>query len=184
MRVCGIVLAAGAGSRYGRPKGLVRSPDGSPWVARATAMLRAGGCDEVVVVVGARGREVALLAPDDARVVVAPDWAVGLSAALRAGLEAVADGDVAVVTPVDTPDAAPQAVARVLSFLGPVPRDGLAQAVYGGRPGHPVAIGANHLPSMIRSLTGDRGARAYLAGHGAVEVECADLWSGADIDVR
>jgi CTP:molybdopterin cytidylyltransferase MocA len=182
MPVCGIVLAAGAGTRYGLPKGLARTPDGTPWVARATAMLHAGGCDEAVVVVGARGREVARLVPADARVVVAPDWAVGLSAALRAGLEAVGDVDVAVVTPVDTPDAAPQAVTRVLRALGPVPRDGLAQAVYGGRPGHPVAIGANHLPSMIGGLTGDRGARAYLAGHGAAEIECADLWSGADID--
>jgi CTP:molybdopterin cytidylyltransferase MocA len=184
MRVCGIVLAAGAGTRYGLPKGLAGTPDGTPWVERATAMLRTAGCDDIVVVVGARGREVARLVPAGARVVVADDWAVGLSATLRAGLDAAGDADVAVVTPVDTPDAEPQAVVRVLGALGPVPRDGLAQAVYSGRPGHPVAIGANHLPGLIADVTGDSGARAYLVGHGAAEVECADLWSGADIDAR
>ncbi len=182
MRVCGIVLAAGAGTRYGVPKGLARTPDGTPWVAQAVAMLRAGGCEEAVVVVGARGREVARLVPAGARTVVAPDWASGVSAALRAGLAAAEGADVAVVTPVDTPDAAPEAVGRVVGALGSAPRDGLARAVYDSRPGHPVAIGANHLASMMDSLHGDRGARAYLAAHAAVQVECADLWSGADID--
>ena len=55
MRVGGLVLAAGAGTRYGRPKGLVRGADGTAWVAKAVDMLRDGGCDDVVVLVGASG---------------------------------------------------------------------------------------------------------------------------------
>ena len=205
MRICGIVLAAGAGTRYGSPKGLARTADGEPWVARGVRTLRDGGCDEVLVVVGARADEVAALVPDDARVVEAGDWAAGLSASLRAGLRAAqdawhgadaADGaesadpgssaaaafDAVVVMPVDTPEAPAPVVRRVIATL----RRGapLVQAVYGGVPGHPAAIARSHFAALSAALEGDRGARPYLVTHGVVEVECGDVWSGADIDHR
>lgn len=184
MHVCGIVLAAGAGTRFGFPKGLAVTADGEPWVARAVRTMRAGGCDTVVVVVGARSSEVAALVPGDAAVVHAEGWSAGLSASLRTGLAAASDivCDAAVVMPVDTPDASPAAVARVLGALGPDPARGLAQAVYRGEPGHPVAFGAAHLLAAASEVSGDRGARAYLMAYGAVAVECADLWSGTDQD--
>jgi len=203
VRICGIVLAAGAGTRYGSPKGLAHTANGEPWVARTVRTLREGGCDEVLVVVGARADEVAALVPDDAGVVEAGDWAAGLAASLRAGLRAVqgarhgadaADGaesadpgsadaaafDAVVVMPVDTPDAPASVVRRVIATL----RRGapLVQAVYGGVPGHPAAIARPHFAALSAALEGDRGARPYLVTHGVVEVECADLWSGDDID--
>jgi CTP:molybdopterin cytidylyltransferase MocA len=206
VRICGIVLAAGAGARYGSPKGLAHTPDGEPWVARAVRTLREGGCDEVLVVVGARADEVAALVPDDAGLVEAADWAAGLSASLRAGLRAAqgarhgaahgaedaasadpgstaaAAFDAVVVMPVDTPDAPASVVRRVIATL----RRGapLVQAVYGGVPGHPAAIAHSHFAALAAALDGDRGARPYLVTHGVVEVECADVWSGADIDHR
>ena len=184
MRVCGLVLAAGAGSRFGMPKGLARTADGTPWVATAVGMLRDGGCEDVVVLVGASADEVASLVPAGARVERVPGWRDGLAATLRAGLAAVADGewDVAVITPVDTPDAPAAAVARVLGAV----RSGapLAQARYDGAPGHPVAIARTHFAALSAALKGDRGARPYLVANGVAEIECADLWSGADIDER
>jgi CTP:molybdopterin cytidylyltransferase MocA len=60
----------------------------------------------------------------------------------------------------------------------------LARAVYAGRPGHPVLIGRDHWTALAQTLTGDSGAGAYLSAHDALEVECGDLWSGADIDHR
>ena len=184
MRICGLVLAAGEGRRFGGPKGLARTDEGIPWVALAAAMLREGGCDEVVVLVGACGDEVAALAPADASALAVPDWGEGLAATLRAGLAVAADRemDAVVVTPVDTPDAPASAVRRVLRALrGGAP---LVQAVYDGVPGHPVAIARSHFAALSEALEGDRGARPYLVTHGVVEVECADLWSGADIDRR
>ena len=89
-RICGIVLAAGAGTRFGGPKALARTPEGEPWIARAARALRDGGCDEVVVVLGAGADAAALLVPDGTRVVIAADWAGGLSHSLRAGLAAAA----------------------------------------------------------------------------------------------
>jgi CTP:molybdopterin cytidylyltransferase MocA len=186
MRVCGLVLAAGAGTRFGGPKGLARDADGEPWVARAVRMLRAGGCDEVLVAVGAAGDAVAALIPPEASVVRVPEWRDGVSATLRAGSVAASErsADVVVVTPVDTPDAPADAVSRVLAVLGDDPSAGLAQAVYRGRPGHPVAIGRAHLVALGAAVSGDRGARPYLASHDVIEVECGDLWSGEDVDAR
>ncbi|ANC30779.1 nucleotidyltransferase family protein [Isoptericola dokdonensis] len=187
MRWCGLVLAAGAGTRFGGPKGLARTAEGETWVGRAVAMLDAAGCPEILVAVGARADDVAALVPASARVVVVPDWADGLGATLRAGLDAAAslDVDALVVTPVDTPDAPPSAVVRVLDRArqaAGAPAAVLARAVYAGRPGHPVVIGRDHWDGVRAGLAGDTGAGRYLTAHHALDVGCGDLWSGHDVD--
>jgi CTP:molybdopterin cytidylyltransferase MocA len=179
MAVTGIVLAAGAGSRLGMPKALVRAADAEPWVARATALLQLAGCERVVVVLGAESRMARQLVPPRATVVVAEDWAQGMSASLRAGL-AAATGDAALITLVDLPELPVEVVRRVLR--GRPARTDLRQAVYGGRPGHPVLIGAAHWHAVAATVEGDRGARPYLVEFGVDEVECGDLWDGNDVD--
>ena len=57
----GLLLAAGAGTRMGRPKALVLDDEGRPWLHRAIDALRDGGCDHVIVVLGARAEEAARL---------------------------------------------------------------------------------------------------------------------------
>jgi CTP:molybdopterin cytidylyltransferase MocA len=190
--VAGLVLAAGAGSRFGQPKALVRRADGVPWLVRTVGVLRAAGCSPVIVVLGAEGAAAAALlaeaGPTDPTTVVAyaADWAEGLSASLRTGLEAalgVAGDPVAVaVVPVDVPDLDAATVARVLDADAGVTPDSLRQAVFGGRPGHPVLIGRTHWEPLRAQLTGDTGARPYLLAHGVLPVECGDLTTGADVD--
>lgn len=176
--ITGIVLAAGAGTRAGGPKALLRMPDGTPWLELATTALLAGGCSRVVVVLGAQAPIARPLVPIDARVttVVAMEWEQGMSESLRTGL-AVADGDAALITLVDLPELPAAVVRRVLDATGE-----LRQATYGGRPGHPVYIAAEHWLPVAATLTGDHGARAYLVQHGVEEVDCVDLWDGADRD--
>lgn len=182
----GLVLAAGAGLRFGGPKALAREPDGTPWVGRAVRMLREAGCASVVVALGASADEAVRLVPADATAIRVEDWADGLSASLRAGLVAASAlvGDALLVTPVDTPDAPASAAMRVIGAASDQPRTALAQATYRGRPGHPVLIGRDHWSALGAGVTGDRGAGAYLNAHGAVVVECGDLWSGTDVDER
>ena len=180
------MLAAGAGTRFGGPKALARDPDGTPWVALAVRMLTDAGCDRVVVALGASVDEASALVPSDAQVVVVDDWQQGLSATIRAGLAAASalSADAVLITPVDTPTASADAALRVIQQTRAPLRRALARAVYSGRPGHPVLIGREHWDPLAQGLVGDTGAGHYLSAHGALAVECGDLWSGADVDRR
>lgn len=171
--MAGIVLAAGAGTRFGMPKVLAAQGE---WLRHAVLALDEGGCDDVVVVLGAAVVDV----PRPARAVVAQEWATGMSASVRAGLEAVGNAELAVLQLVDTPDVGADVVARVLAAARP---SGLARATYGGRPGHPVVIAREHRAALLVTLRADEGARGFLADRDdVVAVECGDLATGVDID--
>ncbi|MEO6882009.1 MAG: nucleotidyltransferase family protein [Mycobacteriaceae bacterium] len=177
MDAVGVLLAAGAGSRYGSPKALAH---GGAWLRVGVTALRDGGCTQVVVVLGARAADAGRLVPPHTQVVVAPDWARGMSASLRAGLAAAeaTSASRVVLHLVDTPDVGADVVARVLAAGAP-----LARATYGGKGGHPVVLARAHWAPVAERATGDHGARSYLAGRAdVVAVECGDLATGLDID--
>ena len=170
----GVLLAAGAGTRYGMPKVLA---DGGRWLRACVTALVDGGCDDVVVVLGAAVVDV----PAPARAVVAQDWEQGLSASVRAGVNALAASYV-VLHAVDTPDVGADTVRRVLDAARSSV-SGLARARYGDRPGHPVVIARRYWPDLLAELHGDEGARTFLVDRtDVVAVDCADLASGQDID--
>lgn len=66
VRIAGLLLAAGAGRRMGHPKALLRDRDGVPFLQRGVALLLAGGCERVTVVLGASADEAALLLSGEA----------------------------------------------------------------------------------------------------------------------
>lgn len=175
-KVAGVLLAAGAGTRYGTPKVLAAQ---GGWLKTAVDALCAGGCADVVVVLGAAVVQV----PRPARAVFAEAWADGLSASLRAGLSAI-EADYAVLHTVDTPDVGADVVRRVVA-AAVASESGLARARYGDAPGHPVVIARGHWAELLEQAHGDEGARTFLAGRDdVVAVDCADLATGRDIDVR
>ncbi|GGK99089.1 molybdopterin-guanine dinucleotide biosynthesis protein MobA [Salinibacterium xinjiangense] len=174
--VTGIVLAAGAGTRAGGPKALRLLASGESWLSVACTALLDGGCSRVVVVLGAQEHMARPLVPEGVEIVVAPNWERGMSESLRVGL-AAASGDAALVTLVDLPSLPASVVRRVLKGSGE-----LRQAVFDGTPGHPVYLSAAHWIPAADSLDGDTGARRYLASHGVHDIECGDLWNGADVD--
>ncbi|MDJ0338916.1 nucleotidyltransferase family protein [Cryobacterium sp. PH31-O1] len=198
-RIAGLVLAAGAGTRYGLPKALVRDSAGRSWLRNAVDVLTASGCSPVIVVLGARGAEAAALleagenGPSASVLVVqAADWADGLSASLRAGLRcALAQPGVETIAiiPVDVPDLNAATVSRVIGarvigtrMIGAITASTLRQARFAGKPGHPVVIGRAHWAALIETAAGDTGAGAYLRAHEVEAVECGDLSSGRDVD--
>lgn len=176
----GVVLAAGAGTRYGGVKQLARI-DGRTLVERAVAVMAAGPVDRVVVVLGAEAERIqAETDLDGADVVVASDWSEGIAASLRAGLGMLREGTEAIViTLADQPGVGTAAIAAVLERLdGPEPA---ARATYDGAPGHPVAV-KSELYDELAALAGDDGARDLLARAGVATVDCADLADGRDVD--
>ncbi len=182
--IAGLLLAAGAGRRYGMPKALV---DGGAWLRHAIAVLADGGCDPVLVVVGAQADEVMPLVPDSASTVVAADWAEGMGASLRTGLgelgrSAPPQVQAALVHLVDLPDVDVSVVRRLVSLASP---SVVARAGFDSQPGHPVLLGRRHWADIASSAHGDRGARDWLAGRSdLIVVDCSDLASGIDVDSR
>jgi nicotine blue oxidoreductase len=180
--IAGLLLAAGAGRRYGMPKALV---EGGAWLRRSVTTLSDGGCDPVLVVVGAQADEVIPLVPDRAGTVLAADWAEGMGASLRAGLaelirSAPPQVRAALVHLVDLPDVDASVVRRLVALASPTV---VARAGFESQPGHPVLLGRAHWAGIVSSAHGDRGARDWLAGRpDLVVVDCSDLASGIDVD--
>ncbi|MEU4473270.1 nucleotidyltransferase family protein [Micromonospora sp. NPDC023888] len=178
--IAGLLLAAGAGRRYGRPKALVEL-DGEPLVRRAVRLLGDGGCTPVHVVLGAGADEV----PDlPGAVPVRHDrWREGLGSSLRRGLASLPpDVSAAVVVLVDQPLLSPVAIRRVrAAYAGGAL---VAVATYAGRPGHPVLLGRGSWPLLDSYAVGDRGARDLLRERPdlVVEVPCDDVGAPLDVD--
>lgn len=172
----------------GTVKALLHDDAGNSFAARAVSVLCEGGCEGVIVVVGAQAGEVTGLLDESCggcpvTVVAADAWEEGMGASLRAGLSAASGTDAAsvLVTLVDLPDVGAPVVSRMLQTLGS-DRDVLARASYDGVPGHPVLIGRDHWAGVLGSAHGDKGARDYLATTEPVLVECGDLATGRDVD--
>ncbi len=181
-----MLLAAGEGSRFGRPKALVEL-DGQTLAERGVTMLRAGGADPVLIVTGAARVE---LGQDhhQVRTVYNGEWRTGMGSSLRAALRALAEPEAgpevgaAVVALADQPLVGAAAVARLIAAY----RAGasVAVAAYDGQPRNPVLLAREHWPEVIATATGDQGARAFLRSRPDLVtlVECGDTGRPDDID--
>jgi CTP:molybdopterin cytidylyltransferase MocA len=182
VKVSGIVLAAGAGTRFRAAGGgikLLALVEGRPLVERPLGALLAAGLDEVVVVLGSGADEVRAQADlRDARVLVHPGWADGMASSLAAALATMPDDCEAVVVVLgDGPGLSSEAVRRVAARIA-VGDATLVGARYTGGRAHPVAIHRSLWASLPQA--GEDGARAL--GIAPVDVDCTDLAAPGDAD--
>jgi molybdenum cofactor cytidylyltransferase len=176
--IAALVLAAGAGTRFGAPKQLAEL-DGRPLLEHALSAVADAPVDETVVVLGSAAEDV--LGEVDlhgARPVVCDRWEEGMSASLATGLAALDGAEAVVVCLGDQPRVSSDAITRVIEARNGAPA---TRATYRGEPGHPVVLEAELL-EPLREVTGDRGARNLLRRVGAREVPCDDLGGGEDVD--
>jgi CTP:molybdopterin cytidylyltransferase MocA len=177
----GLVLAAGGGSRFGGGVKQLALLDGRPLLEHVLMAMEASPLERVVVVLGFHAEEVREGVPlHGAEPVVCADWADGIGASLREGVDALSpDCDAVVVALGDQPRLSAAAVARVMAQRG---QDELAvRATYGGVPGHPVML-EQTLLARVGELQGDMGARDLLHGVPVREVNCDGLGSPDDVD--
>ncbi|CAN5494466.1 NTP transferase domain-containing protein [soil metagenome] len=188
-RLESIVLAAGAGRRFGGRK-LLASFEGRPLIVSALdaafaapvgkVWLTTDGDPELTTVAHDHART--LGREDDLAVVFVKDAAEGMGASLRTAVAAL-----------------PAETAAAFVFLGDMPRipAGLAQSLvdalaagfdlvaprFGGQRGHPVLFGRVCFPALL-GLKGDAGARDLLsrAGERLALVDSPDAGVLFDVD--
>jgi molybdenum cofactor cytidylyltransferase/nicotine blue oxidoreductase len=176
--ICGLILAAGAGTRFGERAKQLAELEGRPLLEHAVrAQCGVPELERVVVVLGAHAAEI-LERVDFMRAepVVCERWADGQAMSLRFGIAALTDGahvDRVIVTLGDQPLVTPELIAR---FVGEAPG---TRAVYDGRPGHPVVLGPVQMRA-IAGLRGDHGAREILRG--GRTIECGGARAARDVD--
>jgi len=178
--VSGVVLAAGASTRMGRPKQLLPIA-GRPLLQHVIDAALASSLDEVIVVLGHRADEIeaALRPGGGVRVVVNPDFAAGQITSLRCGVAAVDPAARAVAILLgDQPSLCIEAIdAMLAAFAAAGAGVRAARPVYpdaGGRPGHPVLL-AREIFCELDDLRGDQGARTLFSEFrpGVIEIPVA-----------
>lgn len=173
-----LVLAAGAGTRFGGGKQLAPIA-GRPVLARVLDAL-AGVGDPRVVVLGARADQVRRVVPVDWTCVTAADWAEGPGASLRAGLAAAPAATAALIVLGDLAWLRRAAVERVLAVAAAAPGAAVVRAVEGDRPGHPLLVRG---PLLERGRAApDAGLKPLLEGTEVKLVECTGLGVAVDVD--
>ncbi|QGP91239.1 Bifunctional protein GlmU [Neomoorella glycerini] len=178
-----IVLAAGAGERYGGDKQLL-SIAGQPMVRRAVATALAAVPGNVVVVLGHEaGRVAAALGGLAVNIAYNPGYRRGLSTSLQAGLAALGpESRAALFVLADQPGVTPEVITKL---AGAYRQEGkkIIAPVYQGRRGNPVLIDRALWPEIL-ALQGDVGAREIIRAHPeevlTVAVDCPGIVKDID----
>jgi molybdenum cofactor cytidylyltransferase len=174
------VLAAGAGTRFGEPKGQAKLASGERFLDAVIRVAAESGLRPILAVVQ-HGVQV----PAPARPVINPNPRSDQASSLRLALAGLANdqAEAVVVWPVDHP------FVHLVSVLALVDafkrtRAPIVLPVHQGRRGHPVLFARAVWLELMTTATG--GARTVVHAHAAdvVEVPVPDEGVTRDIDTR
>jgi molybdenum cofactor cytidylyltransferase len=179
--IAGILLAAGAGSRFGGEKLLHPLEDGVAIAAHAARNLLAATPDVIAVVRWGDFPLYDMLEQEGCQVIMFKGAARGMGASLAHGVGQARGADGWVIALADMPRISSDTHRRVIAAL----EEGalLAAPACKGERGHPVGFGAA-LRDELLALDGDQGARVVVEKHrDAVKlIECDDPGIFYDID--
>ena len=179
--IAAILLAAGAGMRFGGEKLLHPLEDGVAIAAHAARNLLAATSDVVAVVRWGDFPLYDMLEQEGCQVTMFQGAARGMGASLAHGVAQARGADGWIVALADMPRIAPATIRMVTTAL----QQGalIAAPVYKGERGHPVGFGATLRDELLK-LDGDQGARALVERHrDSIQlIECDDPGVLFDVD--
>jgi molybdenum cofactor cytidylyltransferase len=178
-----LLLAAGASSRLGAPKQLLNY-EGQSLLRRAANAALASVCRPVVVVLGAHRKRVECEITDlPLDIVINEQWASGMAASIRAGLEhltANATTRAVVVTLCDQPRVDSKTINALVATYR-MTRAPLVAAKYNGTHGVPALFDQQLYPGL-RALTGSQGAKSIILANSAYLAEVPAPEAAFDVD--
>lgn len=179
--IAAILLAAGAGARFGGEKLLHPLEDGVAIAAHAARNLLAVTPDVVAVVRWGDFPLYEILEQEGCQVSMFQGAARGMGATLAYGVGQARGADGWVIAPADMPRIAPETIKKIIAAVEEGAQ--IAAPVYKGERGHPVGFGAA-LRNELLALDGDQGARAIVERHrDALRlIDCDDPGVLYDID--
>jgi len=181
--IAGIILAAGASSRMGEDKALLRWGERT-FLEHVMAALKRAGAEPLRVVLGANAEEVqprVKFGPGE--VVVNRDWARGMLSSLIAALDSLPhDVDAAVICLVDHPCVSSRLIRALIEKHHKTGRL-IVQPTYRGRRGHPVLFAAS-LFDELRAAPADVGARHVVYQHAAEVLEVSTDEEGIVLNIN
>ena len=160
--IVGVLLAAGAGTRFGGGKLVHPLEDGVAIAAHAARNLVAAGLDVIAVIRPGDFPLADVLEQEGCQVTHCAESVHGMGHTLAHGVSATREAGGWIVALADMPRlrvATIQAVASALLEGAPI-----AAPFLGGERGHPVGFSAR-LRDELTQLTGDSGAKAVLQRH-------------------
>jgi molybdenum cofactor cytidylyltransferase len=179
--ICGILLAAGASTRFGSDKLTHPLAGQTPVAVTALSNLRAAVPHVIAVVRPGVPALENCLSEAGATVIQCVNADAGMGASLASAVRA--SGDVAgwVIALADMPYIRTETIAKIATSLAA--GAAIVAPVYRGERGHPVGISAR-FRAQLDALSGDEGARALLRQHaGLVElIDVDDPGIRRDID--
>jgi molybdenum cofactor cytidylyltransferase len=186
-RCAAVVLAAGASTRLGQPKQLVRI-DGESLLHRTARLALEAGSSPVYVVLGFDAERMAgELAGLPVETVLNSAWREGMGSSLRAGMQALLrlepHPQAVLLLVCDQPRLTAEHLRTLLKRHAAVPADGkiaITASFYAQRQGVP-AVFSGSLFSELSAASGDRGARDLIRAH-AAEVEGIP-WPAGELDL-
>jgi molybdenum cofactor cytidylyltransferase len=177
----GILLAAGASSRFGADKLRHALPHGVTIAVQAARHLRAAMPRVLAVVRPGQEDLGAALRAEGCEVVVCERASEGMGASLAWAVRSGGSEEGYVVALADMPFIRSSTIAAVRDAIAE--GASLAAPYFHTKRGHPVGISGRHAP-LLQELTGDEGARSVLAAHAAelVKIPVGDPGVLRDID--
>ena len=183
--IIGILLAAGAATRFGSQKLLARLPDGRRMI-EASAMTLLTACAGNVVAVSRRDDElIKVLENTGCQIVINEHAEQGMGTSIAAGVAASANATGWLIALGDMPWIRVDTVATIIDALRESSGTKIVVPIFGSQRGHPVGFTGDYR-ARLQSLTGDSGAREIVKSDAnfVEEIDVDDAGIIADVDTR